>query len=85
MLIPVLSCPNCQGTDIVGHGKTRQGQPRSCCREQRCAGRPCRLEYAYTGPSPEVQPQIVDKAMTTSGLRATARVWHISPHTVIAE
>jgi hypothetical protein len=32
MLIPVLSCPNCQGTDIVGHGKTRQGQPRSCCR-----------------------------------------------------
>lgn len=25
MIIQVLHCPNCQGTDIVRHGKTRQG------------------------------------------------------------
>jgi len=39
MIIQVLHCPNCQGTDIVRHGQTRQGKQRYRCREQRCAGR----------------------------------------------
>jgi InsA N-terminal domain len=39
MIMQVLHCPNCQGTDIVRHGKTRQGQQRYRCREQHCAGR----------------------------------------------
>lgn len=85
MIIQVLHCPNCQGTDIVRHGKTRQGQQRYCCREKCCAGRTCLLAYAYAGQSPAVQQQIVDRAMHASGIRDTARVLHISPHTVMAE
>ena len=85
MIIQVLHCPNCQGTDIVRHGKTRQGKQRYCCREQRCAGRTFLLAYDYAGQSPEVKQQIVDRAMNASGIRDTARVLHSSPNTVMAE
>ena len=63
MIIQVLHCPNCQGTDIVRHGRTRQGKQRYRCRKKCCAGRAFLLEYAYAGQSPEVKQQIVDMAM----------------------
>src|SRR4029077_13251732 len=85
MLLQVLHCPHCQGTDIVRHGQTRQGKQRYRCREQRCAGRTFLLDYTYPGQSPEVKRQIVDMAMNTSGMRDTARVLHVSPNTVIKE
>ena len=85
MIIQVLHCPNCQGTDIVRHGHTRQCKQRYRCREQRCAGRTFLLAYSYAGQSPEVKPQIVDMAMNASGIRDTARVLPISPNTVLAE
>ena len=85
MIIQVLHCPNCQGTDIVRHGQTRQGKQRYRCREQCCAGRTFLLDYAYPGQSPEVKRQIVDMAMNASGIRDTARVLHVSPNTVIKE
>ena len=85
MIIQVLHCPHCQGTDIVRHGKTRQGKQRYCCREKRGAGRTFLLEYAYAGQSPAVKQQIVDMAMHASGIRDTARVLHVSPTTVIKE
>jgi insertion element IS1 protein InsB len=43
------------------------------------------LESTDAGQSPEVKPQIVDRAMNASGIRDTARVLHISPTTVINE
>src|SRR5262249_57755764 len=82
MIIQVLHCSNCQGTDIVRHGKTRQGKQRYRCREKGCAGCTFLLEYAYAGQSPEVKQQIVDMAMNASGMRDTARVLHVSPTTV---
>jgi transposase-like protein len=85
MLIQVLHCPHCQGTDIVHQGQTRQGKQRYRCREQRWAGRTFLLDYAYKGQSSEVKRQIVDMAMNASGIRDTARVLHISPSTVIKE
>ena len=85
MIIHVLHCPNCQGTDIVRHGQTRQGKQRYRCREPRCAGRTFLLDYSHRGQSPEVKRQIVDMAMNASGIRDTARVLHISPTTVINE
>ena len=52
MIIQVLHCPNCQGTDIVRHGTTRQGKQRYrcwACRQGR--GRTFFLDYAYAGQS----------------------------------
>ena len=66
-------------------GTTRHGQPRSRCREMRCAGRTFLLAYAYAGQSPDVKRQIVDMALNASGIRDTARVLHVSPTTVIKE
>ena len=85
MILQVLHCPHCQGTDIVRHGQTRQGKQRYRCREQRCAGRTFLLDYTYAGQSPDVKRQSVDMAMNTSGIRDTARVLHVSPNTVIKE
>jgi transposase-like protein len=85
MILQVLHCPHCHGTDIVRHGQTRQGKQRYRCREQRCAGRMFLLNYTYAGQSPDVKRQIVDMAMNASGIRDTARVLHVSPNTVIKE
>src|SRR5690242_5921930 len=85
MILHVLHCPHCQGTDIVRHGHTRQGKQRYRCRERRCAGRTFLLDYSYRGQSPAVKAHIIDMAMTASGMRDTARVLHVRTNTVLAE
>ena len=75
MIIQVLHCPYCQGTDIVRHGKSPEGKQRYRCRECReRRGRTFLLDYSYAGQSPEVKEQIIDMAMNASGIRDTARV-----------
>src|SRR4029077_15046571 len=86
MIIQVLHCPYCQGSDIVKHGMSPEGKQRYRCRaclEGR--GRTFLLEYSYAGHSLAVKQQIVDMAMNASGIRDTARVLHVSPTTVIKE
>src|SRR5215813_1985712 len=85
MILQVLHCPHCRGTDIVRHGQTRQGKQRYRCREQPCASRTFLLDYSYPGQSPAVKQQIVDMAMNASGIRDTARVLHVSTNTVMTE
>ena len=85
MILHVLHCPHCDGTDIVRYGQTRQGKQRYRCREQCCAGRTFLLDYSYRGQSPAVKEQIVDMAMNASGVRDTARVLHVSTNTVMTE
>jgi transposase-like protein len=85
MILQILHCPHCHGTDIVRHGTTRQGKQRYRCREQPGAGRTFLLDYSYPGQSPEVKQQIVEMAMNASGIRDTARVLHISTNTVMTE
>jgi transposase-like protein len=85
MILQILHCPHCHGTDIVRHGQTRQGKQRYRCREQRCAGRTFLLDYSYRGQSPAVKEQIIDMAMNASGIRDTARVLHVSTNTVMTE
>jgi transposase-like protein len=77
MILQVLHCPHCQGTDVVRHGQTRQGKQRYRCREHPCASRTFLLDYSYPGQSPEVKQQIIDMAMNASGIRDTARVLHV--------
>ncbi len=85
MITQVLHCPNCQGTDIVKHGKSPEGKQRYKCRETACDGRTFILDYAYAGQSRQVKQKIVDMALNGSGVRDTARVLHVSPSTVIRE
>jgi transposase-like protein len=85
MILQVLRCPYCHGTDSVRHGKTRQGKPRYRCREQQCADRTFLLDYSYPGQSPAVKQQIVEMALNARGIRDTARVLHVSTNTVMTE
>ena len=86
MIIQVLHCPYCQGTDIVRHGMSLEGKQRYRCRQCReGGGRTFLLDYAYAGQSPEVKQQIIEMAMNASGVRDTARVLHISPTTMLKE
>jgi transposase-like protein len=86
MIMRVLHCPYCQGTDIVKHGLSPEGKQRYRCRTCREGrGRTFLLAYSYAGQSSEVKQQIVDMAMNASGIRDTARVLHVSPTTVINE
>ena len=85
MITQVLHCPDCQGTDIVRHGKTPQGKQRYRCRETACPGGTFLLDYSYPGQSLHIKAQIVDMAMNASGIRDTARVLHVRPTTVIKE
>ena len=83
MILHILHCPNCQGTDIVRHSKTRPGKQRYRCREKHCAGHTFLLDYSYPGQSPAVKEQIVEMALNASGIRDTARVLHVSTNTVM--
>ena len=83
MIMQALHCPNCQGTNIIRHGTTRQHKQRYRCQETVCNGGTFLLDYTYPGHSVGVKQQIVDMAMNASGIRDTARVLHISPSTVI--
>ena len=86
MIIQVLHCPYCQGTDIVRHGMSPEGKQRYRCRQCREGrGRTFLLDYAYAGQSPEVKQQIIEMAMNASGIRDTDRVLYISPTTVLKE
>ena len=85
MILQVLHCPNCQGTNIIRHGTTRQGKQRYRCQETLCNGRTFLLDYTYAGHATGVKQQIVDMAMNASGIRDTARMLHVSPTTVINE
>ena len=70
----VLHCPHCQGTDIIRHGKTRQGKQRYCCQETVCDGRTFLLEYSYAGHSAESSNdrRHGDERQWHSGYRARA-------------
>jgi transposase-like protein len=86
MIIQVLHCPYCQGSDSVKHGLSSEGKQRYRCRACLAGrGRTVLLEYTYAGQSPAVKQQIVEMALNASGMRDTARVLHVSPTTVINE
>jgi len=74
MILQVLHCPPCQGTDVVRHGNSRQGKQRYRCRECREGhGRTFLLDYTYAGQSPEIKDQIIEMVMNASGIRLVRR------------
>ena len=83
MIMQVLHCPHCQGTNIIRHGTTRQGKQRYRCQENACTGRTVLLAYTDAGHAAGVKQPIIAMAMNSSGMRATARVLHGSPTPVI--
>ena len=59
------------------------GKPRYKCRNRECQHRTFIRAYAYRDYLPEVEQQIIDMAVNSSGIRDIARILKISPTTVI--
>ena len=81
--VPV-QCPYWQSMEVIKAGKQSHGAQRFQCHNGQCARRIFLLQYQDRGRVPEVRRQVVDMAITGSGIRDTARVLRISPTTVIA-
>jgi len=82
MRLLLLPGPHGHGTDIVRHGQTWQGTHRDRCRARSWARRPCLPDSHAPGLAPGVQEPMVAMARNTSGLRATARGWHVRTNPV---
>lgn len=84
MVLEPVHCPDCDGTQVIKHGKTPEGKQRYRCQDQECKRSTFIREYSYAGLLPEVKQQICDMAINGSGIRDTARVLGVSQKTVIA-
>lgn len=85
MVLEPVTCPICDGTDIVKYGKTSNGKQRFLCRNVACECKTFVRDYSDKGRLPEVKQQVIDMALNGSGIRDTARVLGISTTTVINE
>jgi transposase-like protein len=83
MAVETVTCPSCDGEDVVKHGQSDEGKQRYRCRNVDCSRCTFIRHYAYRGYLPEVKQQIADMAFNGSGVSDTARVLKISPTTVI--
>jgi transposase-like protein len=81
--VPV-QCPPCQSTAVIKAGKQANRTQRYPWQNGRCARRLCLLQYQDRGRVPEIHRHVVDRAINGSSIRDTARVWRISPTTVLA-
>jgi transposase-like protein len=83
MVLEPVHCPDCDGAQVIKHGKTPEGKQRYRCQDQGCNRSTFIREYSYAGLLPKVKQQICDMAMNGSGIRDTARVLGVSQKTVI--
>jgi hypothetical protein len=60
MVTQVPHGPQCQGTNLVRHGITPQGEQRHRCRETSCQGGTFLLDYSYPGRPLHSKEQIVE-------------------------
>jgi transposase-like protein len=70
---------------VVKYGKMSAGKPRVRCQNPACTGVTFIHHATYQGSLPEGKRTIVDMSLHGSGIRALARVLHVSPSTVIHE
>jgi transposase-like protein len=83
MVLEPVHCPDCDGTQVIKHGKTSEGKQRYRCQAHQCKRSTFIREYSYVGLLPKVKQQICDMAINGSGIRDTARVLGVSQKTVI--
>ncbi len=85
MVLIAVTCPYCQSDRITKRGKTETDKQRYRCLNSSCSHQSFLLNPAYKGRLPEIKEQIIDMALSGSGIRDTARVLGISTGTVINE
>ena len=77
-LSTVLTCPDCQGADIIRHGHTDSGHQRYLCK--RCRGTFCGAPER--GHSPEFKERVLAAYQERAPMRGIARTFGISRNTL---
>lgn len=85
MILMAVTCPYCQSDHIAKRGKTQTDKQRYRCQNPDCPHQSFLLNPAYKGRSSAIKTQMIDMALSISGIRDTARVLGISTDTVINE
>ena len=85
MVLELVECPVCGGTNVIKHGKSGEGKQRYLCQDPECHGKTFIRDYSDLGRLPQVKEQIIEMSLNGSGIRDIARVLKISPTTVIEE
>ncbi len=85
MVLIAVNCPYCQSDQIAKLDQTDTGKQRYRCQNPDCPHQSFLLNPAYKGRLPEIKEQIIDMALSGSGIRDTARVLGISTDTVLNE
>lgn len=80
--VKVVSCPFCGSEDLQKNGHSPNGTQRWKCKT---CGKFFQLSFKNKGRLPDVKRTIITMITNGSGIRDTARVLGISPHTVIGE
>jgi transposase-like protein len=80
--IEVICCTLCGCDDLMKNGHSPNGTQRWFCKG--CKKHFQRV-FTHKGRLPEVKIKIIEMTTNGSGIRDTARVLEISPHTVINE
>jgi transposase-like protein len=83
MAFEPIHCSIGHGVAVVKYGKTSAGKQRFRCQNPACTGVTFIHNYPYQGSLPEVKRTIVDMSLHGRGIRAIARVLHVSPSPVL--
>lgn len=74
MVLMAVPCPDCHSDHITKRGNTETGTQRYRCHNPDCPHQSFLRNPASKGRVPAIKAQIIDRALTGSGLRDTARV-----------
>ena len=83
MALTPVPCPHCHSDQGIKGGKTTAGQQRYKCLNTNCPRDSLHLDLLSQGRAPAIKEQSVEMRRNGSGIRETARVWKISPTTVM--
>ena len=79
MVTKVISCYHCQGTQLVKHGRTRNGKQRYKCKD---CGRSSREQPQPPGYTEQQREQILRAYEERSSLRGLTRTFGVARNTV---
>lgn len=80
--VKVISCAFCGSEDLQKNGHSPNGTQRWKCKD---CQKYFQLLFSHKGRLRDVKDKIIEMTTNGSGIRDTARVLGISPHTVISE
>jgi transposase-like protein len=85
MVLFSVSCPKCQGTDVIKYGKSAEGKQRFLCKSGNDECSTFILEYTYQGRLPAIKQQMIEMSLNGSPIRDICRVLRVSSRTVIQQ